>query len=214
MDRIKYFVKETNTGKIISGISIISFGLASVVIGALLVLIWKRITSATFKSLGLYKPSSVIKTISIGIVSGILLKLFSISVFMPAIGYVSGSMETFDFLRSNLINAFLMCLYVIVTAGFSEEIVFRGFFFRQFESWFGENLQTKIAMITVGSLLFGIPHIYQGYHGAINAVVIGVFYGTMFLLNKKNLWLVMISHTAYDFLAIFLIFNQGPQWAC
>jgi membrane protease YdiL (CAAX protease family) len=186
---------------------IISIGLIIVPIAAILVLIWRKFTKTTYKSLGLYKPINIVKTIGVGVGLGILLKLFSATIFMPLIGYPPEGSGAFLFIKESLTNALLACVYIIIVAGFCEEIVFRGFFFRQFETWFGSSKGIKVTMVIVGSLLFGIPHIYQGFHGAMNSIVIGAIYGIIFLMNKKNLWLVMISHAAYDLLAVYIIYN-------
>lgn len=194
-------------GSNLSAFIIISIGLIIVPIAAILVLIWRKLTKATYKSLGLYKPSNMIKTIGVGIVLGIVLKLFSATIFMPLIGYPPEGTSAFSFIKDSLTNALLACVYIIIVAGFCEEIVFRGFFFRQFEVWFGSSTGTKVTMVIIGSLLFGIPHIYQGFHGAMNSIVIGAIYGVVYLMNKKNIWLVMISHAVYDLLATYIIYN-------
>ncbi|MEH6535942.1 MAG: CPBP family intramembrane glutamic endopeptidase [Psychroserpens sp.] len=194
-------------GSNLSTFIIISIGLIMVPIAAILVLIWRKLTKATYKSLGLYKPTRIIKTIVIGVVLGILLKLFSATIFMPLIGYPSQGSGAFLFIQESLTNALLMSVYIIIVAGFCEEIVFRGFFFKRFESWFGSSRRIKVTMVIIGSLLFGIPHIYQGFHGAMNSIVIGAIYGMVYLMNKKNLWLVMISHATYDLLATYIIYN-------
>ena len=186
---------------------IISIGLIIVPIAAILVLIWRKLTKTTYKSLGLYKPTKIIKTIGVGIGLGILLKLFSATIFMPLIGYPPEGSDAFLFIKESLTNVLLACVYIVIVAGFCEEIVFRGFFFRQFETWFGSSRSIKVVMIILGSLLFGIPHMYQGVHGAINSIVIGAIYGMIFLMNKKNLWLVMISHAVYDLLATYIIYK-------
>jgi membrane protease YdiL (CAAX protease family) len=186
---------------------IISIGLIIVPLATILVLIWRKLTKATYKSLGLYKPNSLIKTIAVGVVLGIVLKLFSATIFMPLIGYPPEGTGTFSFIKESLTNALLVCVYIIIVAGFCEEIVFRGFFFKQFETWFGSSKGIKVTMVIIGSLLFGIPHIYQGFHGTMNSIVIGAIYGMVFFMNKKNLWLVMISHATYDLLATYIIYN-------
>lgn len=202
------FLSANRFGQILSTILVMGTGVTVAILGAGLVLLWRKLTKATFKSLGLFKPSNLTKTILIGIVTGIIIKFIFISLVMPSIGYVSGSTNTFDFLKGNLTNALLFSIYVIVVGGFSEEIIFRGFYFSQFERWFGTGLILKIVMILTGSLIFGIPHIYQGGFGVLQSMMVGSIYGAMYLLNNKNIWMVMISHAVFDLFSIYIVYSD------
>jgi membrane protease YdiL (CAAX protease family) len=92
-------------------------------------------------------------------------------------------------------NAVEMLLWVLVclSAGFCEEVVFRGYFLRQFSSpihrvWLG---------VLLSSLLFGLSH---GYEGAAGMIVI-VVYGAMFCalaLARDSLRPGMIAHAWHD----------------
>lgn len=98
---------------------------------------------------------------------------------------------------------FFMWFLVCATAGFCEELIFRGYLLRQFSSiggkiWLG---------VIVSSLVFGASHGYEGI-----AVMIVIFvYGILFcLLALKSKTLVpgMIAHGWQDFftgLAIALL---------
>jgi membrane protease YdiL (CAAX protease family) len=87
----------------------------------------------------------------------------------------------------------LLWIALAVTAGISEETIFRGYLQRQFVAW------TRSAPIGVllSAALFGAGHIYQG---AKATVVIGV-YGLMFGIlaeARQNLRPGIITHAWHD----------------
>lgn len=205
--KIKTALVDKRAGQIGSSIFLLLTGLGVAIIGAGLILWWRKLTQSSFKSLGLYRPKSLLKTILVGVLVGLLVKFVFISLVMPALGSVPGGSSTFGFLKGNLTNALLFSVYVIVVGGFSEELIFRGFFYRQVEGWFGRSKTTSILMVIFGSLIFGLPHIYQGGFGVIQSILVGAIYGSAYLMNKRNLWMVMIAHAVFDLFSIFIIYN-------
>lgn len=206
--RIKSVLVENRTGQILSSIFIMLTGLGVAILGAGLILWWRKLTDSTFKSLGLYKPKNLIRTILVGVFLGLLIKFVFVSLVMPLLGSVPSADSPFSFLKGNLTNALLFSIYVIVVGGFSEELVFRGFLFRQAQGWFGSSKVTLVLMVLVGSLIFGLPHIYQGGFGVVQSILVGIIYGTLYLLNKRNLWMVMIAHATFDLFSIYIIYND------
>lgn len=206
--KIKTILTENKAGQVGSSIFILLTGLGVAILGAGLILWWRKLTDSTFRSLGLYKPKSWIRTIVIGLLLGLLIKFVFASLVMPALGSVPSANSPFSFLKDNLTNALLFSLYVIVVGGFSEELIFRGFLFRQAECWFGSGRIARVLMVVGGSLIFGLPHIYQGGFGVIQSILVGMIYGSMYLLNKKNLWMVMIAHATFDLFAIYIIYHD------
>jgi membrane protease YdiL (CAAX protease family) len=175
--------------------------------GVLLVFIWKYLTKTKMKELGFSRPHNWVKTIVLGIVLGILLKLAFKSIIIPLVG-VESSGGTFDFLKGNLGAALGFGLFVIVSAGFGEELIYRGYFFSRLTQLFGSTLKIKVLTVLIGSLIFGIPHIYQGTNGAIQATLMGIILGIMYFKNNGNLWLLIVLHSFFDLFAIYLIYSD------
>jgi len=85
---------------------------------------------------------------------------------------------------------------VSISAGFCEELVFRGYFQRQFETctrnwWIALFLQ---------AVLFGIAHGYQGVEACAKIACFGVLYGLL-ALWRKSLRPGMIAHAGSDILS-------------
>ena len=70
-----------------------------------------------------------------------------------------------------------VCMWIAlsVSAGFCEEIIYRGYLQRQFAAWTG-NAAAAIAMQAV---VFGICHGYQGFNQVVIITVLGALYGIL-----------------------------------
>ena len=79
------------------------------------------------------------------------------------------------------------------TAGFSEEVVFRGYFQRQFFALTGKN---ELAIV-LQALIFGMAHIYQGVKGALTIAIYGAMFGVL-AATRKSLRPGMIQHASQD----------------
>jgi uncharacterized protein len=92
-------------------------------------------------------------------------------------------------------SAAQMLLWIVlsVTAGFVEELVFRGYFLRQFASpthavWLG---------VAASSLIFGVSHGYEGAAGMIAITAYGALFCGLALL-RRSLRPGMIAHAWHD----------------
>jgi membrane protease YdiL (CAAX protease family) len=83
----------------------------------------------------------------------------------------------------------LLCL----TAGFCEEIAFRGYLQTQFHALTGS---IAVAVVLQG-IVFGIAHGYQGWKNVVVITALGVLYG-MLAAWRRNLRVNMISHAWSD----------------
>jgi uncharacterized protein len=80
-----------------------------------------------------------------------------------------------------------------VFAGFCEEIIFRGYFQRQFTAW-----TSSVPMgIVLQAIVFGSAHIYQGWRGVVVISVYGAMFGILAAICK-SLRPGMIQHCTQD----------------
>lgn len=87
-------------------------------------------------------------------------------------------------------------LVVSFTAGFCEEIIFRGYFQKQF----GILLKTAWGGIVVQALIFGGSHAYEGWQKMVQIGVFGFLFG-MLAYWRKSLRPGMMTHFAQDSVA-------------
>jgi uncharacterized protein len=87
------------------------------------------------------------------------------------------------------------CVFVVlaVLAGFCEEIIFRGYFMRQFSAW----TRSVVAGVILQAIVFGLGHGYQGWRGMLVISVYGSFFGILATL-RKSLRPGMMQHCAQD----------------
>jgi membrane protease YdiL (CAAX protease family) len=95
-------------------------------------------------------------------------------------------------LPQSRLEIFLWILTAI-TAGICEEIIFRGYFQKQFCAWTG-NVP---AGVLLSAAVFGAGHIYQGWRPAIIIAVYGLLFGILAEM-RKSLRPGMITHAWHD----------------
>jgi membrane protease YdiL (CAAX protease family) len=92
------------------------------------------------------------------------------------------------------------------TAGFGEEIIWRGFLMTRVAGLLGEGRRAWITSLVLTSTVFGLLHLYQGLSGVFMTGISGLLLGSLFLLSGRNLWLPIITHgmlNTMSFLAIY-----------
>ena len=100
---------------------------------------------------------------------------------------------------------FIFYIIFLISVGFLEEIIFRGFLFKMMEK---DNVKTAII---VSSVTFGIGHIINLFNGAdilptlmqiMYATAAGYLFVTIFY-KSKSLWPCIITHILVNSLSIF-----------
>ncbi len=82
---------------------------------------------------------------------------------------------------------------VACSAGFCEEIIFRGYLQRQFLAFTGN---TGVA-IALQAIVFGIAHTYQGWKGIVTIAIYGALFGILAVM-RKSLRPGMMQHAFQD----------------
>jgi uncharacterized protein len=100
-------------------------------------------------------------------------------------------------------------IFVSLTAGITEEILYRGFLIHYF---FAAPFHIGLAVaVIVSSVIFGAPHLYQGVAGAISAAILGFIFSAIFLITG-TLLVPMVLHALID-LRILLILRPTEHAA-
>jgi hypothetical protein len=84
---------------------------------------------------------------------------------------------------------------VCITAGFVEELVFRGYFQRQFTAW---GRGAAAIGVVASALLFGAAHGYQGVHNMIFLTLFGAMFSVL-VLFRRSLRPGIFAHAWNDF---------------
>lgn len=90
---------------------------------------------------------------------------------------------------------------VSATAGFCEEIAFRGYLMTRLRI-LGKT-KSWLMPVVVSSLTFGILHAYQSLPGVIILTVYGAMFALLYI-RTRSLWPCIIAHFFQDFTALFI----------
>ncbi len=98
---------------------------------------------------------------------------------------------------------------VSLTAGFCEEVLYRGFLIRYFQ---GAPLHGSLTVAIAGSIVaFGIGHAYQGFRGVVGTAILGTVFGVLFV-ETGSLLVPVLLHAFVD-VRILLMVPEGVSLA-
>jgi membrane protease YdiL (CAAX protease family) len=112
-----------------------------------------------------------------------------------AVNWVLGprSGKTVDSLLPQSVLEIVLWIAVSITAGFCEELAFRGYLQKQFHAASGSIALAVLAQ----ALVFGMAHAYQGWKAVIVISVLGALYGVL-AAWRRNLRINIVAHAATD----------------
>ncbi|WP_299119203.1 CPBP family intramembrane glutamic endopeptidase [uncultured Tenacibaculum sp.] len=135
--------------------------------------------------------------------------IFYIFILVPGITKLTEApidYSAFDQLKGNLPACLVALLLVWATAGFGEEIIFRGYFMRQFVKFFGESKISIALNIILLACFFGFMHSYQGITGQLVTGIVGALLALIYYLRKYDLWFIIAVHGFFDTIALICIY--------
>ena len=111
-----------------------------------------------------------------------------------------GAAKSIDVLLPRGVVEALAWVALSLTAGFCEEVVFRGYFQVQFFALTG----SRAVALVLQAVLFGIAHGYQGTRAVLVIMVYGLLYGVL-ALWRQSLRPGMIAHAWTDIFSGLLL---------
>lgn len=131
--------------------------------------------------------------------------VFYVFVVVPVIEMVTGvpiDYSSMSPLEGNFQLTIVWLLLVWATAGFGEEIIFRGYLMRQFIKFFGDSKISLAINILIICSFFGYMHMQQGITGQLVVVIIGALLSIIFYIRKYDLWFLIMVHGFFNTLGI------------
>ncbi len=135
--------------------------------------------------------------------------VFYVFLLVPGITKLTGApidYSSFNELKGNLPACLVALLIVWASAGFGEEIIFRGYFMRQLVKFFGESKMSILLNILLLACFFGFMHSYQGITGQLVTGIVGAILATIFYLRKYDLWFLVAVHGFFDTIALICVY--------
>ncbi|HXX20815.1 MAG TPA: type II CAAX endopeptidase family protein [Candidatus Acidoferrum sp.] len=152
--------------------------------------------------------AAVLLDIGISLLFGIIV-LFVLGALRYILGANPAAIRAIKVLSPRSGFELLMWVLLSTTAGFCEELLFRGYLQRQFLATTG---RIEIA-IPLQALVFGAGHLYEGWKAAVSIVVYGAMFGCLAVL-RKSLRPGMLQHAGYDSFVGFgaFLLNKYNRW--
>lgn len=174
-------------------------------LGAILVLVWARLSRTPWREIGYVRPESWVTTVAMGVAFGIAFKLLMKAIVMPLLGAPAEN-QAFQYLVGNTAALPVAAYMMIVVAGFGEETVFRGYAFERFGKLLGSGGLAKASTVAITSAWFGLAHYsLQALPGVQQAAIVGLVFGTIFAITGR-IWMLMVAHAAFDLTALAIIY--------
>ena len=101
-------------------------------------------------------------------------------------------------IQGNPVELAKILTIVWTTAAIGEELLFRGFLQDRIHAVLGPGRRSAVAVVLLQAVIFGVAHSYLGLRGILTAMLVGVIFGTWFLLRGRNLWSLILAHGLID----------------
>jgi CAAX protease family protein len=174
-------------------------------LGAILVLLWARLSHTPWREIGYVRPGSWIGELAAGIAVGVAFKLLMKAMVMPLL-VADPVNHAYHYLAGNAAALPWMLFVLVLGAGFGEETVYRGFLFERLGKLIGSGSGARVAIVLLTSVLFALAHYSdQGLAGAEQAMITGLAFGTIFAVAGR-IWMLMWMHAAFDVTALAIIY--------
>ena len=163
-----------------------------------------------FAALGFQRERFTLKNI-LALAPLVALGLFAFYAFLlvPGMTKLTGSpidYSSLEGLEGNL-SACLAAFFIVwTTAGFGEEIIFRGYFMRQFVKFFGDSKISIALNILCLACFFGFMHSQQGITGQLVTASVGALLSLIFYLSDYDLWFIIGVHGFFNTVALICIY--------
>lgn len=184
-------------------------GVFAVIGGALTALALVRVRGGSLADLGFTRPSRW-STVPFWVV-GMLAAFVAAQVLTPAlvsqfVTVPDPDLSRYDSIVGNLPAAIALALLLPLTASIPEEIIYRGFLIGRLEHLFGGGAGSASLAVVVQALVFGAVHFQWGLGGMLVTVIMGLVWGAGFLLCGRNLWIVILAHSAGHMLGVLQLY--------
>lgn len=147
-------------------------------------------------------PVQVIAILAAFIAAQTLVPMF-ISLFMTL---PEPDMSKYGDMSGDLRAAINMALILVVTASIPEEIIYRGFLIGRLSDIFGPTARGAVMTVGVQGLIFGSIHFQWGIGGMVMTFMMGLIWGTAYLLCGRNIWVVILAHSGGHILLVTTLY--------
>lgn len=158
-----------------------------------------------WSDLGIRRPKNWTKIILVG--AGVALLLQASAILQIKLGGPMPDLSSFEQIKNNPLVLLGFLVISWTTAGFGEEIIYRGFFMKQIARLFDDQKNSSwVIGLVLTSVVFGLIHFSQGITGMLMTGFAGLVFGIVYLASGRNLWASIIAHALTDTFGFILLF--------
>ncbi|UCH83076.1 MAG: CPBP family intramembrane metalloprotease [Candidatus Latescibacterota bacterium] len=175
------------------------------------VLVWGLVKwrAQRWRDLGLKKPArwwTIPLWGVVVLVVSIVAQLTIVPLLARLLNVPPPDLSRYDAVTGNF-GLFLICAGgSMVTGGFVEEVIYRGFMIDRLGRLFGGGKTgVRVAALACG-IPFGLVHFQWGIGGMMVTAVMGSVLGIMYLVTKRNLWPLIAAHATMDFILMLQVY--------
>jgi uncharacterized protein len=168
-----------------------------------------RLRRVSWRSIGLTRNRSWMRTLAFGAGTGILIEAFQLFISQPMLVRLTGKqpdLSDFRDLPGNFRLALIGFALVWTLGAFGEELVWRGYLMNRVADLGRRTKWAWMCSLVVVNIVFGFAHGYQGVTGVIDEGLMGVLLGVLYLWTGFNLGVPIIAHGTQDTIDLLLIF--------
>lgn len=150
------------------------------------------------------------RTVLMGVGGAAVIFALGVFVYPPLMGLIGLAGQDTSSWQGVEGNNSLLAIYLTVawtTAGFGEELIFRGFLMAGLARLMGMSRMAWVAAVIISSLLFGLIHVRTGVGGVLTTGMTGAVLAGLYLLSRRSIWAVYIAHGLADTVAFLLIYS-------
>ena len=149
-----------------------------------------------WSDVGLYRPESWSETIKMALYAMLIVQIIGIlqGTLQNLFGTATPDLSSYE---ERMTPLWLLRWIAIswTTAGFGEEVIYRGFYMKQIARLFGDQKRSNwVIGLVLSSIGFGLVHFHQGIGGIVGNVIVGLVFGIFYLRSGRNLWVPIIAH--------------------
>lgn len=187
-------------------------GPVALIASTIVITILLRLRGEGWKSLGLRGPKSfgdVLKgagMVVLVFVGAAITNAIAMTVLPPLLGAAAER----EFMDVSTFPKYLIMMGIVwTTASFCEEMVFRGFLMGRTVEVLGARRFAWLFAALFQAVLFGLVHAYQGIGGIVTTGMVGLSFGLMYLIARRNLWPTIIGHGLVNTFGITVLHLQA-----
>jgi len=94
-------------------------------------------------------------------------------------------------------------IMLCISAGFCEEVIFRGFLIQYFMAFTGTEPLGQFIAVALPGVIFAVAHLYQGWKAVAKIMILAIIFGYIFL-ETQSLWIVIVLHFLVDFISGYM----------